>query len=49
MRWAAATQAARHAEITELLARPELAHTRRLRFTHPASGRLAGPSRQLTR
>jgi len=35
VRWAAETHAARHAEIAELLARPELAHTRRLRFTRP--------------
>jgi adenylate kinase family enzyme len=35
VRWAAETHAARHAEIAELLARPELAHTRRLRFTAP--------------
>jgi hypothetical protein len=33
--WAARTYDARHAEITELLARPELAHTRRLRFISP--------------
>jgi hypothetical protein len=33
--WAAMTHAARHAEIAELFARPELAHTRRLRFTSP--------------
>jgi adenylate kinase family enzyme len=33
VRWAAETHAARHAEIAELFARPELAHTRRLRFT----------------
>jgi energy-coupling factor transporter ATP-binding protein EcfA2 len=31
--WAARTHAARHAEIAELFARPELAHARRLRFT----------------
>src|SRR6266508_4557913 len=35
VRWAAETHAARHAEIAELLARPELAHIRRLRFTAP--------------
>jgi hypothetical protein len=41
--WAAKTYAARHAEIAELFARPELAHTRRLRFTSPrqAAGWLA--------
>jgi hypothetical protein len=33
--WAARTHAARHAEIAALFARPELAHTRRLRFTSP--------------
>jgi hypothetical protein len=33
--WAARTHAARHAAVTELLARPELAHARRLRFTSP--------------
>jgi hypothetical protein len=33
--WAARTHAARHTEIAELFARPELAHTRRLRFTSP--------------
>jgi hypothetical protein len=33
--WAARTHAARHAEVAELFARPELAHTRRLRFTSP--------------
>jgi hypothetical protein len=33
--WAARTHAARHAEIAELFARPEPAHTRRLRFTSP--------------
>jgi energy-coupling factor transporter ATP-binding protein EcfA2 len=33
--WAARTHAARQAEIAELLARPELAHARRLRFTSP--------------
>jgi hypothetical protein len=33
--WAARTHAARHAEIAELFARPELAHTHRLRFTSP--------------
>jgi hypothetical protein len=33
--WAAATHAARHAEIAELFTRPELAHARRLRFTSP--------------
>lgn len=35
VRWAAETHAARHAEIAELLAHPELDHTRRLRFTTP--------------
>jgi hypothetical protein len=42
--WAARTHAARHAEIAELFARPELAHTRRLRFTSPrqAAAWLAG-------
>jgi hypothetical protein len=33
--WAMRTHAARHTEIAELLARPELAHARRLRFTSP--------------
>ena len=33
--WAARTHAARHREIAELFARPELAHARRLRFTSP--------------
>jgi hypothetical protein len=33
--WAMRTHAARHGEIAELLVRPELAHTRRLRFTSP--------------
>jgi adenylate kinase family enzyme len=33
--WAAKTHATRHAEIAELFARPELAHTRRVRFTSP--------------
>ena len=33
--WAMRTHAARHTEITELFARPELAHTRRLRFISP--------------
>jgi hypothetical protein len=33
--WATRTHGARHTEITELFARPELAHTRRLRFTSP--------------
>jgi adenylate kinase family enzyme len=33
--WAAMTHAARHAEIAELFARPELAHAHRLRFTSP--------------
>jgi hypothetical protein len=33
--WAARTHAARRAEITELFARPELAHAHRLRFTSP--------------
>ena len=33
--WAARTHAARHAEIAELFARPELAHAHRLRFTSP--------------
>ena len=33
--WATNTHATRHTEITELFARPELAHTRRLRFTSP--------------
>jgi adenylate kinase family enzyme len=36
VRWAAETHAARHAEIAELFARRELAHTRRLRFTTPS-------------
>jgi hypothetical protein len=42
--WAAKTHAARHAEIAALFAWPELAHTRRLRFTSPrqAAGWLAG-------
>jgi len=31
--WAARTHAARHTEIAELFARPELARARRLRFT----------------
>jgi hypothetical protein len=35
VRWAARTHAARHTEIATLFARPELAHTRRLRFTSP--------------
>jgi adenylate kinase family enzyme len=35
VRWATQTHAARHAEIAALLVRPELAHTRRLRFTTP--------------
>jgi hypothetical protein len=35
VRWAATTHAARHAEIAALFTRPELAHTRRLRFTSP--------------
>ncbi|HYY79878.1 MAG TPA: adenylate kinase [Actinomycetes bacterium] len=35
VRWAVETHAARHAEIAELLTRPELAHARRLRFTAP--------------
>jgi hypothetical protein len=45
--WAAATHAARHAEIAELFARPELAHARRLRFTSPrrAAAWLAGLGR----
>jgi hypothetical protein len=34
-RWAARTHAARHTEIAELFAHPELAHARRLRFTSP--------------
>jgi hypothetical protein len=33
--WAAMTHAARHAEIAELFARPELGHAHRLRFTSP--------------
>jgi hypothetical protein len=33
--WAARTHAARHAEIAELFARPELAHAHRLRFSSP--------------
>jgi hypothetical protein len=33
--WAVRTHAARHAEIAELFVRPELSHTRRLRFTSP--------------
>jgi hypothetical protein len=33
--WAARTHAARHTEIAELFARPELAHAQRLRFTSP--------------
>lgn len=33
--WAARTHAARHTEIAELFAHPELAHARRLRFTSP--------------
>jgi hypothetical protein len=33
--WAARTHAARHTEIAELFERPELAHTRLLRFTSP--------------
>ena len=33
--WAARTHAARHAQIAELFARPELAHAHRLRFTSP--------------
>jgi hypothetical protein len=33
--WAARTHASRHAEIDALLTHPELAHTRRLRFTSP--------------
>jgi hypothetical protein len=42
--WAVRTHAARHAEIAELFARPELAHARRLRFTSPrqAAAWLAG-------
>jgi hypothetical protein len=45
--WAARTHAARHAEIAELFARPELAHARRLRFTSPrqAAAWLASLSR----
>src|SRR5215472_11420201 len=35
VRWAAQTHAARHAEIAALLARPEVAHTQRFRFTSP--------------
>jgi hypothetical protein len=33
--WAVRTHAARHIEIAELFARPELAHAQRLRFTSP--------------
>jgi hypothetical protein len=33
--WAARTNAARHTEIAELFARPELAHAHRLRFASP--------------
>jgi hypothetical protein len=33
--WAARTHAARHAEIAELFARPDVAHAHRLRFTSP--------------
>ena len=33
--WAAMTHAARHAEIAEWFARPELAHAHRLRFASP--------------
>jgi hypothetical protein len=45
--WAARTHAARHSEIAALLAWPELAHARRLRFTSPrqAAGWLAGLGR----
>src|SRR5215469_2296628 len=35
VRWAAQTHAARHAEIDALLARPEVAHIQRFRFTSP--------------
>ena len=35
VRWAAQTHAARHAEIAALLARPEVAHMQRFRFTSP--------------
>jgi len=35
VRWAAQTHAARHAEIAALLARPEVAHIQRFRFTSP--------------
>jgi hypothetical protein len=35
VRWAAHTHAARHAEIAVLLARPEVAHIQRIRFTSP--------------
>src|SRR6266702_4252621 len=35
VRWAAETHASRHAEISALFARPELAHLHRLRFTSP--------------
>lgn len=35
VRWAAKTHAARHAEVAALFGGPELAHTRRLRFTAP--------------
>jgi hypothetical protein len=37
--WAARTHAARHREIAELFARPELAHAHRLRFTSPRQAR----------
>jgi hypothetical protein len=45
--WAARTHAARHTEIAELFARPELAHAHRLRFTSPrqAAGWLVSLSR----
>jgi len=35
VRWAAQTHAARHAEIAALVARPEVAHMQRFRFTSP--------------
>jgi len=39
VRWAAQTHAARHAEIAALLARPEVTHLQRFRFTSPREAR----------